>query len=67
MYNYKNYCSFQGSTMAIETAKDADTKQELDRPGKIIVLGIPKQKNFTDADLEKHFSKFGRITESKHS
>lgn len=40
-------------------------KQELlDVPGKIIVLGIPKLKEYKDTDLEKHFSKFGRITET---
>ncbi|BFZ00865.1 hypothetical protein BsWGS_03904 [Bradybaena similaris] len=36
---------------------------ELDRPGKLMVSGIPRQKDYSNSELEKHFSPFGRITE----
>lgn len=39
--------------------------QEMDRPGKIFVMGIPKDDSYSEADLEKEFSVFGRITEGK--
>ncbi|CAL1541453.1 unnamed protein product [Lymnaea stagnalis] len=38
-------------------------KQELDTPGKLMVSGIPKHEEFTEAQLEKEFAPFGRITE----
>lgn len=34
-----------------------------DKPGKIIVSGIPKDKDFDEAQLEKEFGSYGRITE----
>ncbi|KAH9512788.1 hypothetical protein Btru_038186 [Bulinus truncatus] len=50
-----------------ETDKKVDMrskiKQEPDTPGKIMVSGIPKNENYADADLEKEFAPFGRITE----
>lgn len=38
---------------------------ELDRPGKLMVSGIPRQKDYSNSELEKHFSPFGRITEGE--
>ncbi|XP_055869284.1 RNA binding motif protein, X-linked-like-1 isoform X1 [Biomphalaria glabrata] len=38
-------------------------KQEPDTPGKIMVTGIPKNDNYSEADLEKEFAPYGRITE----
>ncbi|XP_059145461.1 RNA-binding motif protein, X chromosome-like isoform X2 [Physella acuta] len=38
-------------------------KQEPDTPGKIMVSGIPKQKEYKESDLEKEFAPYGRITE----
>ncbi|BFZ00863.1 hypothetical protein BsWGS_03902 [Bradybaena similaris] len=36
---------------------------ELDRPGKLMVSGIPKRKDYGNSELEKHFSAFGRVAE----
>lgn len=40
-------------------------KQEPDTPGKIMVSGIPKQKEYKESDLENEFAPYGRITEGK--
>ncbi|RUS71606.1 hypothetical protein EGW08_020633 [Elysia chlorotica] len=46
--------------MAIEGPK---IKKELDRPGKLMVSGIPKNSNYSNEDLEREFSVFGKVLE----
>ncbi|CAG5128929.1 unnamed protein product [Candidula unifasciata] len=44
-------------------SNNSDVPQELDRPGKLMVSGIPKREDYTEKELEKVFTQFGRLTE----
>ena len=48
--------------MAIEGPK---IKKELDRPGKLMVSGIPKNATYTNEELEREFSAFGKVLEGE--
>ena len=48
--------------MALEGPK---IKKELDRPGKLMVSGIPKNSTYTNEQLEREFSAFGQVIEGR--
>lgn len=43
----------------------SNMEPELDRPGKLMVSGIPKRKDYRNDELEKVFSAFGRVAEGE--